>query len=82
MDTRYKGFQLVTLTREKHHVDFITVPWGSQDYQPNCEYAFDLYSAGAPAPALRGSSARCPKRCWLHAAIAIDSANFTPGSCT
>jgi hypothetical protein len=25
MDTRYKGFQLVTLTQELHHVDFITV---------------------------------------------------------
>lgn len=52
MDTRYKGFQYVTLTHEKHHTEFITVPWGSKDYVPNCQYAFDLYAAGArSAPA-------------------------------
>jgi hypothetical protein len=47
MDSRYKGFQYITLTHDKHHVDFVTVPWGSRDYSVNCEYAFDLYSAGA-----------------------------------
>jgi hypothetical protein len=47
MDSRYKGFQYITLTHDKHHVDFVTVPWGSRDYSINCEYAFDLYSTGA-----------------------------------
>ena len=47
MDTRYKGFQLATLTHQKHHTEFITVPWGSKDYVPNCQYAFDLYATGA-----------------------------------
>ena len=50
MDTRYKGFQLATLTHEKHHTEFITVPWGSKDYVPNCQYAFDLYATGTLPP--------------------------------
>ena len=52
MDTRYKGFQLVTLTHDKHHTEFITLPWGSRNYVPNCEYAFDLYASGAHSPRL------------------------------
>lgn len=44
-DTRYKGFQYVTLTHEEHHVDFVIVPWGSPDYTAACDYAFDLPSA-------------------------------------
>lgn len=50
MDTRYKGFQYITVTHDKHHVDFVNVPWGTTDYQATCDYAFDLHTAGALAP--------------------------------
>ena len=50
MDTRYKGFQLVTLTHEKHHVSYVNVDVGSREYTPACDYAYDLYAAGAHAP--------------------------------
>ena len=58
MDTRYKGFQLVTLTKQKHHVDFITVPWGSRIHQPSCDWAFDLYEKSAPP--LCAAHQQCP----------------------
>jgi hypothetical protein len=48
MDTRYKGFQRVTLTKEKHHVDFVNLDYCSAEAdEASCEYAFDLYAAGA-----------------------------------
>lgn len=49
MDTRYKGFQFVTLTHEKHHTSFVNIDYASQEYSPSCDYAFDLYAAGAPS---------------------------------
>jgi hypothetical protein len=48
-DIRYKGFQHVTLTHDKHHIEWVNLDQCSQQYdspQPSCDYAFDLYAAG------------------------------------